>query len=107
MSSIISARGQQILITGGTSGVGLETARLLTAANADVIISWLGSPFLWMVLSPALTMGLGLGAGWGSAVSGCTTGCSVGPGATVRPGAGSRPVRTRRGWRRRWPRTVR
>ena len=38
MSPIISASGQQILITGGTSGVGLETARLLTAAGADVII---------------------------------------------------------------------
>ena len=38
MSPTFSASGQQILITGGTSGVGLETARLLTAAGADVTI---------------------------------------------------------------------
>lgn len=34
----VSATGKQILITGGTSGVGLETARLLIAAGADVTI---------------------------------------------------------------------
>ena len=33
-----SATGKQILITGGTSGVGLETARLLIALSADVSI---------------------------------------------------------------------
>ena len=34
----VSATAKQILITGGTSGVGLETARLLVAAGADVSI---------------------------------------------------------------------
>jgi NAD(P)-dependent dehydrogenase (short-subunit alcohol dehydrogenase family) len=38
MSHSVSADGQQILITGGTSGVGLETARLLVAAGANVTI---------------------------------------------------------------------
>jgi hypothetical protein len=51
--------------------------------------------------------GDGPGCGLGPAVSACTTGCSVGPGAMTRPGAGSRPVRTRPGWRRQWAPTVR
>jgi NAD(P)-dependent dehydrogenase (short-subunit alcohol dehydrogenase family) len=38
MSKAISAPGKQILITGGTSGVGLETARLLVAGGAEVTI---------------------------------------------------------------------
>ena len=38
MASAISASGKQILITGGTSGVGLETARLLVTAGAEVTI---------------------------------------------------------------------
>lgn len=38
MSTTISATGKQILITGGSSGVGLETARLLVVAGADVTI---------------------------------------------------------------------
>jgi NAD(P)-dependent dehydrogenase (short-subunit alcohol dehydrogenase family) len=38
MSTPISAAGKQILITGGTSGVGLETARLLVNGGADVLI---------------------------------------------------------------------
>lgn len=38
MSKAISATGKQILITGGTSGVGLETARLLVTAGAEVTI---------------------------------------------------------------------
>ena len=38
MSNALSATGKQILITGGTSGVGLETARLLVAAGAEVTI---------------------------------------------------------------------
>ena len=33
-----SAHGKKILITGGTSGVGLETARQLIAAGADVTV---------------------------------------------------------------------
>ena len=38
MSKNISAAGKQILITGGTSGVGLETARLLITGGAEVTI---------------------------------------------------------------------
>ena len=38
MSKPVSATGKQILVTGGTSGVGLETARLLVAAGAEVTI---------------------------------------------------------------------
>jgi NAD(P)-dependent dehydrogenase (short-subunit alcohol dehydrogenase family) len=38
MANAISATGKQILITGGTSGVGLETARVLVAAGAEVTI---------------------------------------------------------------------
>jgi NAD(P)-dependent dehydrogenase (short-subunit alcohol dehydrogenase family) len=38
MSKAISATGKQILITGGTAGVGLETARLLVTAGAEVTI---------------------------------------------------------------------
>jgi NAD(P)-dependent dehydrogenase (short-subunit alcohol dehydrogenase family) len=38
MSKPISATGKQVLITGGTSGVGLETARLLVSAGAEVTI---------------------------------------------------------------------
>ena len=33
-----SALGKKILITGGTSGVGLETARQLVAVGADVMV---------------------------------------------------------------------
>lgn len=33
-----SASGKHIVITGGTSGVGLETARLMVAAGGDVFI---------------------------------------------------------------------
>ncbi len=39
-----------------------------------------------------------LGTGSGSAASAFITGCSAGPGGTTRPGAGSRPERTRPGW---------
>ena len=35
-----SASGKHIVITGGTSGVGLETARLMVAAEGDVFIVW-------------------------------------------------------------------
>jgi NAD(P)-dependent dehydrogenase (short-subunit alcohol dehydrogenase family) len=38
MSKAVSATGKQILITGGTSGVGLETARLLVTGGAEVTI---------------------------------------------------------------------
>jgi NAD(P)-dependent dehydrogenase (short-subunit alcohol dehydrogenase family) len=38
MSHNLSATGKQILITGGTSGVGLETARLLVGAGAEVTV---------------------------------------------------------------------
>jgi NAD(P)-dependent dehydrogenase (short-subunit alcohol dehydrogenase family) len=38
MSQTLSATGKQILITGGTSGVGLETARLLVGAGAAVTV---------------------------------------------------------------------
>ena len=55
------------------------------------------------ITGPGDGPGCGLGVGSGA----CTTGCSVGTGATTRPGAGSRPVRTRHSWRRQWAPTVR
>jgi len=38
MRKQLDARGREILITGGTSGVGLETAKILVAANARVTL---------------------------------------------------------------------
>jgi cation diffusion facilitator CzcD-associated flavoprotein CzcO len=42
----VDLSGRRVVVTGGASGIGLETARVLASANAEVTLSLSGRPMI-------------------------------------------------------------